>query len=241
MDICGIYKITNKINLKSYIGESVRINARWLEHKRKAFNKEVYPKEYEKALYKAFRKYGLENFDFEIIEQCDKDLLLEKEIYYIKKYNTFEKGYNETSGGDAGGINNKGSNHANAKLTDDDIKDIRYRYSLMEETMIEVYEDYKERIGISGFKKIFYGYSWSHIMMEVYNEETKNWHYSKSQSRPGSKNGRAILNEEEVKSIRKRFKNGETRSQIYKDYKDRCSIKVIYNILRENNREWNNI
>lgn len=107
--------------------------------------------------------------------------------------------------------------------------------------MIEVYEDYKKRIGISGFKKIFYGYSWSHIMMEVYTEETKNWHYSKSQSRPGSKNGRSILNEEEVKSIRKRFKNGETRSQIYEDYKDRCSIKVIYNILRENNREWNNI
>ena len=53
----GIYKITNNINGKCYIGRAIDINRRWTVHKRRAF---VQNKEYDKYLYRAFRKYGID-------------------------------------------------------------------------------------------------------------------------------------------------------------------------------------
>ena len=108
---CGIYKITNLINGHSYIGQSICIEIRWKNHK--CYDKEC--KDY--PLYRAFRKYGIENFSFEIIEECEPNLLNEKEIYWINFYNTYLNGYNQTSGGDR-------RNNSFVKLTDDDIKTI---------------------------------------------------------------------------------------------------------------------
>ena len=91
---CGIYKITNLINDKSYIGQSIHIEERWRKHRN-------YPSEYsEYPLYRAFRKYGLENFSFEILEYCQENELNEKEKYYISLYQTFGQGYNQTEGGE---------------------------------------------------------------------------------------------------------------------------------------------
>jgi hypothetical protein len=98
--VIGIYKITNKINGKCYIGQSDNIKRRWKEHKKDAFwtngNGYDYP------LYRAMRKYGIENFTFEIIEECAIDALNELEIFYISKYGSYENGYNQTLGGDSG-------------------------------------------------------------------------------------------------------------------------------------------
>ena len=94
----GIYKITNLITNMSYIGQSLNIEKRWNEEKRRAFLKN--DKSYNYPLSKAFRKYGLKNFSFEILEECSQDLLNEKEKFYISKYNTFYNGYNQTLGGD---------------------------------------------------------------------------------------------------------------------------------------------
>ena len=93
----GIYKITNLINNKSYIGQSIDIQARFSSHKRTLQWNDPrvnYP------LYRDFKKYGLENFSFEIIEQCSKDELNEKEKYWINHYNTYNNGYNLTLGGE---------------------------------------------------------------------------------------------------------------------------------------------
>lgn len=95
-----IYKITNKINNKCYIGQTIKnAEERWKEHKSHAFG--THPNDINKTLYKAIRKYGLENFIFEVLqdnietyEQLDK-----AEIYWIDFYNSFIKGYNETFGG----------------------------------------------------------------------------------------------------------------------------------------------
>ena len=54
---CGIYKITNKVNNHSYIGQSINIESRWTKEKSRAFNPNS--EEYEKTLCRAFRKYGL--------------------------------------------------------------------------------------------------------------------------------------------------------------------------------------
>ncbi len=98
----GIYKITNKINGKAYIGQSIDIEARWKNHKLKPFV--LGSENYDKCLYKAIRKYGLENFSFEVLEECEPKQLNEREIYWINYYQTFPpelgKGYNQTAGGE---------------------------------------------------------------------------------------------------------------------------------------------
>lgn len=101
---CGIYKITNLVNGHSYIGQSKNIELRWSKEKARAFNDNN--QEYNKTLSKAFRKYGLESFTFEILEECNIKELNEKEIYYINLYDTYFNGYNETTGGDSGNSNN---------------------------------------------------------------------------------------------------------------------------------------
>ena len=77
----GIYKITNKVNYKVYIGQSINIEERWKHHKLYYSNKKL--KEYNTKFYRAIRKYGIENFDFEIIEECPIELLNEREKYWI--------------------------------------------------------------------------------------------------------------------------------------------------------------
>ena len=84
---CGIYKITNLINQKVYIGQSNDIKRRWQEHRTKS-------KYGNTLLYQAIRQYGIENFDFSIIELCKIEELNEKEQYYINFYNSAINGYN---------------------------------------------------------------------------------------------------------------------------------------------------
>lgn len=88
----GIYKITNTINNKSYIGQSIHIEQRWQEH--------LYKSSGCSLLKYALHKYGVENFTFEVIEECSQDNLNKREQYWISFYNTFEEGYNLTRGGD---------------------------------------------------------------------------------------------------------------------------------------------
>jgi group I intron endonuclease len=95
----GIYKVTNLVDGKIYIGQSRNIGQRWTKHRCSPFN--VNSSQYDTPFYKAIRKYGIDNFQFEIIEQCSIDILNEREIFWIKFYdsNNLDKGYNLTSGG----------------------------------------------------------------------------------------------------------------------------------------------
>lgn len=92
----GIYKITNEINGKCYIGQSIDIDKRWKEHKT-VYN---HPRCSHYHIYKAFRKYGIENFSFIVIEECQQSLLNEREKYWIEYYDSFNNGYNMTVGGE---------------------------------------------------------------------------------------------------------------------------------------------
>ena len=85
-----IYIITNNVNSKCYIGQTqVNIEHRWRQHKHSA----RYPELWSGILYKAMRKYGRENFSFEIIEECEIDKLCEREIYWISYYDTYHNGH----------------------------------------------------------------------------------------------------------------------------------------------------
>lgn len=92
-----IYKITNDINKKIYIGKTLStIEKRFDEHIRDA-NRE---KKEKRPLYNAINKYGKEHFHIEIIEECDIKELSKQEIYWIGYYDTYKNGYNATLGGD---------------------------------------------------------------------------------------------------------------------------------------------
>ena len=95
----GIYKITNQVNGKVYIGQSINIKQRWKNHKKDAFWEKG--EDYHYPLYKAMRKYGLANFSFEVLEECNREQLNEKEIFYISQYNAYGKGYNQNAGGNS--------------------------------------------------------------------------------------------------------------------------------------------
>ena len=97
--VSGIYKITNCVNNKVYIGKSVDIlNKRWPYHKALLNN----GAHVNKHLQHSWNKYGEKNFDFSIIFECPQDELDKYEIYYIAVYKSYlsEYGYNKTYGGD---------------------------------------------------------------------------------------------------------------------------------------------
>lgn len=101
MSTIGIYKIENLTNHKIYIGQSRNIEKRWISHKSIAFNQNDHC--YNNPLYRAIRKYGIENFQFSIIEKCSIEELNQKERYWISFYDSFFNGYNLTLGGDGSG------------------------------------------------------------------------------------------------------------------------------------------
>ena len=82
----GIYKITNLVNNKVYVGRSIHIEQRWLEHCKPSSHS---------AIGIAIKSYGKDNFQFEVLEECTLEQLTEKELYWIHYYNSFiPNGYN---------------------------------------------------------------------------------------------------------------------------------------------------
>ena len=91
-----IYKITNNVNGKLYIGQTIYpLSYRYTNHLSDARNGRGY------AMASAIRKYGQDNFSIELVEECDENLLNDLEVKYIKQYNSMTpNGYNLTHGGD---------------------------------------------------------------------------------------------------------------------------------------------
>ena len=134
-----IYKITNNINQKKYIGKTERdIQTRWKEHLRHIDALIHLP------LYKALKKYGKENFSIEIIEECNDLILDDREVYWINYYKTYGQklGYNCTAGGE-GGIKNYdeealkdiGIRYQNGERLDLLCKEYHYSYNKLKEEL----------------------------------------------------------------------------------------------------------
>lgn len=93
--IIGIYCITNNLTNKKYIGQSKDIYRRWQQHKCGAFD--VKHSSYFNPFYSDIRKYGIDNFTFEIVESfCsyNKAIMDEAELRWMKKLDTLVNGYN---------------------------------------------------------------------------------------------------------------------------------------------------
>lgn len=90
-----IYKITNLLNGKLYIGQTSRtVEERWKEHQRDRTRRDFESR----PLYRALNKYGIENFSIETIEETDNPC--EREKFWIEYYGSYKNGYNATIGGD---------------------------------------------------------------------------------------------------------------------------------------------
>lgn len=111
---CGIYKIENLVNHKIYIGQSIHIELRWKEHCRPSTKS---------LIGQAIKKYGKENFSFQILEECEEFLLNEKESYYIQYYKSLvPNGYN---------------------IEEKDTANSQYFYNYNKETLFNIINDIK--------------------------------------------------------------------------------------------------
>lgn len=202
----GIYQIRNLINGKSYIGSSMRIKYRWKQHefRLKKGNHHSY------KLQRAWDKYGEDNFEFKIIEVVDDvDLLIEKEQYWMDKYNVITNGYNVSPV--AGICSNKGSDHPMSKLHEDDVLEIK--------EFIKIGKPFQEiankfNITPENVSSIKSGNTWSHI-----GDNVSNVKYPP----PGAK-----LTEDDVRKIKLLLKNGAKQREIAKMFN--IDVTTVSNI-----------
>lgn len=95
-DISGIYKITNLKNNMVYIGQSTNVKNRVKSHIQASLGISTIAHQ---LVHDAMQEYGLENFTFQLIEECPKDKLNVREKYWINYYESNNFGYNRTAGG----------------------------------------------------------------------------------------------------------------------------------------------
>lgn len=233
----GIYKYQNKLNRKVYIGQSIDIERRQYNHKSSAYNEKA--NDYNSPFHQAIRKYGLENFDFEIIaeltpEEYSRQTLNQLEIFFIKLYDSFKHGYNATEGGDDIFGNNvhPGEKNGRARLNEEDVKYIRECYNA-HIPFRKVYAEFQNKITKRGLQKVWWFDTWKNIYPEYHTEENKYWHSHQAKANPtemASKNQRSFT-EEKIKQMRLDYDNGMTPKQVWKKYAPDKAWSTVYNAI----------
>lgn len=231
----GIYMIINKINHIKYIGQAKDIYKRIKSHHLSDY-KNPKNSSYNTKFYQALRKYSIDNFDIIILTLCPENKLDELEIEYIAKFDTYKHGYNSTPGGQnwSNNIHSKetelkrqktreqnqslkSENHPRAKMTNQEVIDVRQRY-INGESIDNIYKDYKERYSNKDtFKRIVLGETYK----DVGNIP------SKSQIRHTN----AKLTDQQVREIRKRY---ETEKISYAKLGEEYGISSssVYQIIK---------
>jgi len=211
----GIYKIENLINNKIYVGKSeVSVENRLNEHK-KGYKSNQH-------LQRAIKRYGIDNFTFEILEECSKEDCCEKERQWINKLNCmFPNGYNYTSGGE----NASGFTYSEvSKIKMSKSAKIRCSNSIECQRMSQMASDRvwnsEDRIKVSNtLKELYKDKTKVPMYGKKHSEETKQ---KMSEDRKGNKHpmyGKKLSDSaKQAKSLaikgRKWVNNGESQSQI---------------------------
>lgn len=221
----GIYLITNMVNKKVYVGQSLNIEKRYKEHLRSG-QPDKYSIKNERdtktPIHLAMQKYGVENFQLRVLELCDKESLNEKEKQWIKYYKAKDFScYNIADGGqDSFAL--KGEYHSQAKLSQKDVDEIKRLI--------------KQGTDFNSILKIFPFISKSSLSMinqgKTWFDEREKYPLRKmSTARKGSLNGRAKFTEEQVKEIRERYSQGESPASLKKEFGKFASESAISSIL----------
>lgn len=226
-NVCGIYLIRNKVNNKVYIGQSVNVRRRLMEHLRSG-QPEKYSIKSEKdknnPIHQAIQKYGVENFEAKIIEKCEQSQLDEKERYWISQFNSTDKniGYNITDGGQHN-VALKGEQHSQAKLTQADVDEI---ISLLKNTNLSLTEISKRFNNISNTAlcMINTGKTWHNNDLNYPIRKTNT-------GLKGEKNSQAQLTDADVMKIRQLQSEGATYATLPEEFKKKVGKSSMYNVL----------
>lgn len=218
----GIYCFTNKINGKKYIGQSINIENRRLSHINDSKNSNC--PNYNNKFYRAIRKHGIDNFEFEIIDSNDKYSRKELNIleqYYIEYYDSFNNGYNSTKGGDCMPSDKP------KILSIQEVEDIKNLISNSEKSFSDIANMYK--VSNSLICGINNGKIWRMV------GEWNNYPLRKDSFRlnRGGHNPNSTLSNNDVMRIREDFVN-RTLKEIYEDWKEIISYSELKKILYGN-------
>lgn len=217
----GIYKFTNKINNKVYIGKADNLEERFKSHKRN-YNNENLP-DYNTKFYRALRKYGFENFEYEIVESNSdwtEETLNQKEIDYISLYRATEEtfGYNIQKGGNNTAVPRK--------LNESQVLLIKEQLISSAITMRDLANQYN--VSESMISMINSGKAWVTIGPADF-PLRKNTFVNNQ----GSSNPQAKFTDREVIEIRIMYIDKQL-NDIYELYKNRCSFsemkKICYGV-----------
>lgn len=220
-----IYSFKNKENQKQYIGQSINEDdSRYKNHKSAASNEKA--GDYDTPLHRAFRKYGFENFEYNILARGidDVDLLNLLERYYIQKYDTqVPNGYNIESGGNncqkpKDSEQRKKLIWAQAELTPEEIVELRIAYKNHESPSKIYHEKYENRLHYAAFLNIWSGRRYAEIMPDCL-----------------EKGRHTVLSQEKADEIRERRKKESlTYAKLAEIYG--CSSSTIADII--SGRTW---
>lgn len=225
----GIYKITNKVNKKIYIGQSTDCHRRWLEHLRSG-QPEKYCKKSERdsktPIHLAMQKYGVNNFSIEILEECLKNQLDEKEKYWIKYYK--DLGfilYNLTDGGQESSLVQKGEKHSQAKLTQKEVDKIKYLLKNTDKNYNEILKEFPKISSKAIISLINQGKNWY--------DENEQYPIRKSHKRQcGEESKVALFTNKQVMEIRKEYANDEKITARFLAEKYNISLNTMRAILQ---------
>lgn len=200
--ISCIYKITNKVNGKVYIGQTINFRKRSKEHF-STLRKNIHRNSY---LQHSYNKYGEAAFQINIIKVCSHEELDELEIHYIKKYNSLNKnvGYNMLTGGNERRI-----------IPEEVKKKIGLAHKGRKNTL-----EHNKNISL-GRKGIIHPVE---VIMRTNKTKKEN------QIQWGETNPNAVLTNDDVEKLIKDMLNGLTVEDVMKKYK--CSRQTVYGITR---------
>lgn len=232
-DKCGVYQILNKFNGKMYVGSSYRIYIRWLQHL-SSLRRGVHENAH---LQNAWNKYGKDGFEFNVLEECEKNKLKKQEQCWIDKFQCYKrnKGYNIDCTVDRKIISEetkkklsknhvdfKGEKHPRSKLTWEKVGEIRKKSKTNNFTNKELSKMYN--ISETVIDKIIQNKNWI----------DKDYVYVKKPSRSGERCNFAKLTWELVKQLRKEYQLGIPPRELIKKYN--ITKYSIYLIMK--NKNW---
>ena len=221
------YKITNTVNNKIYVGKTNDIKRRFSEHKSSPFSLNKKENNACPKLYRSIRKYGIEKFNFEIIDSFDTELeCLLAEEKYIEKFDCVKNGLNILKGGK--------DQHAGENS-------VWYGRHHTEETKQKISNTLKEKKICVGENNPMFGKHHSEetkakiSKINKGRKQTQEHRKKNSEANKGEKNKSAKINKKIADQIRTEYATGEI-SSIKLSKKYGISKRMILNIIH--NKNW---
>ena len=226
----GIYKFENKINHHIYVGQAKDIERRYKNHISRAFSKNQNVSEYDSPLHCALRKYGVDNFIFEVLEECSAELLNEREIYWINFYNSYKEGYNCTTGGS--------NQEATQKYNKEFVDKIKQLLIENKKTYDEIHNEYQ--ISLGRISEINTGKIWYDENLEYPLRSLKKFCYCEKCGKQISKQTQNQLCIDCFNKVKRKVTTRPNREELKQLIREKSFVEIgkIYSVSDNAIRKW---